>query len=132
MHVTNFKSSFFIGAAVACSFVFCSVSPSLADDLAAGKAVYEGAGACGTCHGPQGAGDGPAGAALTPKPRSFVTGDYSIDTDGDGTKGTETDIYNIVTNGAQKYGGSMMMVGRPDLSEENRHALAKYVLSLKK
>ena len=38
----------------------------------------------------------------------------------------------VITNGAQKYGGSFMMVGRKDLPEEDRKALTKFVLSLKK
>lgn len=101
-------------------------------DLEKGKTIYNGLGACATCHGATGAGDGAAGAALTPKPRNFIEGQYKYDTDGDGKTGTEADISNIVMNGAIKYGGSMMMVARPDLAEADRKAVAKYVLSLKK
>lgn len=101
-------------------------------DIAKGKTVYDGIGACSTCHGAGGAGDGVAGATLNPKPRSFVEGQYKYDTDGDGKIGTEADIANIVQNGAVKYGGSAMMVARPDLAEADRKAVAKYVLSLKK
>ena len=100
--------------------------------VARGKEVYNGAGACGSCHGPEGKGDGPAGAAINPKPRSFADGDFGIDTDGDGKKGTAEDIFNVVTNGAMKYGGSVMMAGRPDLAEDDRKALAAFILSLKK
>ena len=103
-----------------------------ADDLAKGKEVYNGMGACSSCHGVLGAGDGAAAAALTPKPASFQAGAFKYDTDGDGKAGTEADIYNIVTNGAAKYGGSMMMAARADLPEADRKALAKYVVSLKK
>lgn len=101
-------------------------------DLDKGKAVYAGVGACAGCHGDTGAGDGAAAAALTPKPRSFVTGQYAIDTDKDGKTGTETDLLNIISNGAAAYGGSPMMVGRADIPEADRKALVKYVLSLKK
>ena len=103
-----------------------------ADDLAKGKAVYDGIGACASCHGPSGAGDGAAAAALNPKPKNFVKGDFAYDTDGDGKKGTEADVFNIVTNGAAKYGGSMLMAARADIPEADRKALAKYVVSLKK
>lgn len=96
-----------------------------------GKAVFNGAGACVSCHGATGKGDGPAGAALNPKPRDLSKGEFNLDTDGDGKKGTEADIFNVITNGAQKYGGSFMMVGRPDLPEADRKALAQFVLSLK-
>jgi len=110
-----------------------AVSSARADDeLEKGKAVYNGNGACFSCHGAAGMGDGAAAAALTPKPRSFVEGAFKFDTDGDGKTGTETDLFNVVTNGAQKFGGSMMMVGRPDLPEADRKAVVKYVLSLKK
>ena len=116
---------------ILCSGLFLT-SNSYADDLAKGKAVYDGAGACFSCHGAMGLGDGAAAAALNPKPRSFATGDFNFDTDGDGKKGTETDLFNIITHGAVKYGGSPMMAGRPDLSEADRKAVVKYVLSLKK
>ncbi len=107
--------------------------PAFAADpeLEKGKAVYSGAGACFSCHGPEGKGDGAAAAALNPKPRSFSEGVYKFDTDGDGKTGTETDIFNIVTSGAAKFGGSALMVPRADLPEADRKAVAKFVLSLK-
>ena len=114
------------------STVFALSMSAQADDLIKGKEVYSGMGACGACHGDLGAGDGVAGAALDPKPANFQAGAYKYDTDGDGKKGTETDVFNVITNGAQKYGGSMMMVARGDLPEADRKALAKYVVSLKK
>ena len=101
-------------------------------DVAKGKEIYNGAGACAACHGLGGEGDGAAAAALNPKPASFAEGVFKYDTDGDGKKGTETDIFNIITNGAAKYGGSPMMAGRADLAEADRKALAAFVLSLKK
>ena len=103
-----------------------------ADELAKGKEVYLGMGGCSVCHGMQGGGDGVGGAALDPKPANFQVGVFKYDTDGDGKKGTEADVYNVITNGAAKYGGSMMMVARGDLPEADRKALAKYVISLKK
>lgn len=119
-------------SALAISGVAVVSSARADDELEKGKAVYNGAGACSSCHGALGGGDGVAAAALTPKPRNFAAGDYALDTDNDGKKGTETDIFNVVTNGALKYGGSPMMAGRADLSEADRKAVAKYVLSLKK
>jgi cytochrome c551/c552 len=101
------------------------------DDLAKGKAIYEGIGACISCHGPAGKGDGVAAAQLNPKPRDFSQGAFMFDTDKDGKTGTETDLFNIVTNGAMAYGGNMMMAPRPDIPEADRRAVIKYVLSLK-
>jgi mono/diheme cytochrome c family protein len=109
------------------------VSPVLSEpQLEKGKEIYNGKGACASCHGIEGKADGPAAVALNPKPENFHEGDYSLDTDGDGKKGTKADIENIILNGAAKYGGSMMMAARADLTAEERSALAKYVLSLKK
>src|SRR5690349_3491283 len=41
-------------------------------DLAAGRAIYERS--CASCHGPRGLGDGPAAAALNPKPPAIGSG----------------------------------------------------------
>ena len=108
------------------------VSTASADDMVAkGKEIFNGKGACAGCHGPEGKGDGPAGANLDPKPKSFATGEFSLDTNGDGKTGTEEDLINVIANGAAKYGGSMFMVGRADLSADEQKALAQFVLSLK-
>jgi mono/diheme cytochrome c family protein len=112
--------------------ILFSSAVSADPEIEKGKEIYNGGGACMTCHGMEGAGDGPASAALNPKPASFQLGNYRIDATGDGKTGTEQDLYQIITHGAQKFGGSMMMVGRSDLSESDRNALVKYVLSLKK
>lgn len=111
--------------------LYLAPTSSLADDLARGKTLYDGIGACATCHGALGKGDGAAAAALNPKPRSFAAGEFAYDTDNDGKKGTETDIANIIGKGAAAFGGSPMMAARPDISEADRLAIAKYVLSLK-
>ena len=105
-----------------------------ADDklLAKGKTIYNGIGACASCHGPEGKGDGAASAALNPKPRSFAAGDFVYDPDKDGKKGTGSDISAIITNGAAKYGGSPLMAARPDIKGDDLKALVAYVKSLKK
>lgn len=41
------------------------------DNIAKGKEIFTGKGTCFTCHGNEGKGDGPAGAALDPTPRNF-------------------------------------------------------------
>ena len=123
---------FSLGVVTLSGFAVLARPCSADDDIAKGKTLYDGIGACAGCHGATGTGDGPAAGALNPKPRNFALGDFSLDTDADGKKGTESDIANIIQNGAQKYGGSMMMTARPDIAEADRKALAKYVLSLKK
>lgn len=100
-------------------------------DAATGKAVYDGKGACGACHGPAGKGDGPAAAAMNPKPRSFSEGIFNYDTDGDGATGTDTDLFNIIKSGSAAYGGSPTMPGRADIPENEIQALVAYIRSLK-
>lgn len=108
------------------------VAPSIAGaaDAAAGKASYEAN--CASCHGPEGAGDGPVGAILDPKPRDFGAGDFLYDTDGDGTKGSDADLTNIITNGAAAYGGNAMMAPLPHLEAEEVANIIAFVRSLKK
>ena len=72
------------------------------------------------CHGLKGAGDGPAGAALNPKPRNFSKDGFKFGKDlaavkksiGDGISGT----------GMTGYKGT--------LSPEELEAVAKYVMEL--
>ena len=45
--------------------------PSSSENVAKGKALYEGKGTCVNCHGATGRGDGVAAAALDPSPRDF-------------------------------------------------------------
>jgi mono/diheme cytochrome c family protein len=46
----------------------------VAGDVAAGRALYQQY--CSMCHGPQGKGNGPAAAAMNPKPRDHTDGPY--------------------------------------------------------
>jgi mono/diheme cytochrome c family protein len=101
-----------------------------AGDAAAGKTTFDTL--CATCHGPQGKGDGPAGAALNPKPRDFSVGEFKYDTDKDGKAGTDADLANIIKNGAGAYGGSPLMAPWGHLSETDIQNVIAYVHSLKK
>src|SRR5205809_567295 len=42
------------------------------ENVAKGKALFEGKGTCFNCHGKEGKGDGPAGQILNPSPRNFT------------------------------------------------------------
>ena len=46
----------------------------VAGEVAAGRALYQQY--CSMCHGPQGKGNGPAAAAMNPKPRDHTDGPY--------------------------------------------------------
>jgi len=115
------------------AFATYSLSFSVtAGDAAAGKAIYNGNGACATCHGATGAGDGIAAAAFNPKPANFASAAFRIDSDGDGNKGTDTDLANIIKNGAAKYGGNAGMPAKPGLSDSEISNLIAFIRSLKK
>jgi mono/diheme cytochrome c family protein len=64
---------------------------------------------CTTCHGPAGKGDGPAGAALNPKPRDL--GDQAWQ-----KSVTDEHIEKIILNGGPSVGKSPLMPANPDLS----------------
>lgn len=100
-----------------------------AGDADAGKGTYTTL--CVSCHGTTGKGDGPAGAALNPKPRDFSIGDYKYDADGDGTPGTDADMALIIKYGAAKYGGSALMAPWGHLSDKQIQDVVAYVRTLK-
>ena len=120
-----------IGSTLAAAAMLLAMSSTAMADAAAGKAVYDGKGACASCHGPAGKGDGAAAAALNPKPRDFSTGDFGLDTDGDGQPGSDTDLYNVIKYGAAKYGGAATMPGRADIPDAEIKALVSYIRSMK-
>ena len=119
-----------IGSTLVTAVMLLAIAPTAMADAAAGQAIYDGKGACASCHGVAGKGDGAAAAALNPKPRDFSTGDFVLDTDGDGKTGTEADLFNVIKDGAAKYGGAATMPGRADIPDAEIKALAVYVLSL--
>ncbi len=57
---------------------------------------------CSTCHGPQGHGDGPAGAALNPKPRNLSDAKYMSTL-------TDDHIFKTVNEGGASVGKSPAM-----------------------
>ncbi|MCA9525497.1 MAG: c-type cytochrome [Myxococcales bacterium] len=66
---------------------------------------------CATCHGQQGKGDGPAGAALNPKPRSFGEAGWQA-------KVTDEHLAKVIVGGGQSVGLSPMMAPNPDLKDK--------------
>lgn len=91
-------------------------SPAL---LAKGKAAFTTN--CALCHGEKGDGNGPAGMALNPKPRNFAKDNFKA--------GTKVDqVFNTITKGLP----GTLMTAYGHISEEERWALAYYVLSFRK
>ncbi len=89
-------------------------------DLAAGEQIF--ATNCATCHGAQGAGDGPAASALNPKPTNLAAGPYKH-------VGDFTTWHGVVANGVP---GTAMAPWSGTLSEDQINNVTAYALSLKK
>jgi mono/diheme cytochrome c family protein len=98
---------------------------SLADpDLEKGKQVYTIY--CVTCHGESGDGKGPVGLSLNPPPRDFTKAEWKFG-------GSPQQLFEVVSDGAAVKGGSPLMAPwGAVLPEADRHAVVKYVISLKR
>ena len=91
-------------------------SPEL---IAHGQEVFKTA--CAVCHGDKGDGNGPAGAALNPKPRNFIEGKWK-------KGGTSLGLFDVVTNGLS--GTSMAPFGH--LPVVDRWSLVHFIRSITK
>lgn len=69
-------------------------------DAAKGKTTFENT--CAACHGPGGKGDGPAAAALDPKPKNLTDAELL-------SKQTDDFIYKVISEGGASVGLSPMM-----------------------
>lgn len=80
---------------------------------------------CQTCHGATGVGDGPASAALNPKPRNFTDKAWQESV-------TDEKIMNTFQKGGAAVGLSPMMPPHPDLQGEKAKAIVAFIRSLGK
>ncbi len=80
---------------------------------------------CATCHGPEGAGDGPGSAGLTPKPRNLQDRSWQASV-------TDDHVEKIIRYGGAAVGKSPAMPANPDLLAKNDvvAALREHVRSL--
>ncbi len=90
--------------------------PAREPSLASGERIY--AARCASCHGPAGRGDGPAAAALTPRPADFSDPALMA-------SATPLDIYRKVTTGVP---ATSMPAFAALLSREDRWDVTAYVL----
>ncbi|MEK7433387.1 MAG: c-type cytochrome [Cyanobacteriota bacterium] len=88
--------------------------------VAEGKPVYEAN--CAGCHGVAGDGAGPAAAALTPKPRNFVKGDYKYG-------GDDAGLLKTIQIGVP---GSAMPPWKDSLSNDQINSVIAYLRTFKK
>ncbi len=84
-----------------------------------GKTVFKNS--CAMCHGAEGRGDGPAGAALVPKPRDLVLGKWT-------KGGTSRSLFNTVTDGLP----GTSMSGYKYMPVADRWALVQFIRSITK
>ncbi len=93
-------------ASAAASAAAAPAGDTVAADMEAAKTIYTQR--CTTCHGPEGKGDGPAGAALNPKPRTFSDQAWQA-------KVTDAHLAKIILAGGPSVGLSPLMPPNPDL-----------------
>jgi len=79
-------------------------------DPAKGKEIFESS--CAACHGPEGKGDGPAAAALEPKPRDLTNAEYVS------TLSNEH-IFKVISEGGASVGLSPIMAAWGGILSEN-------------
>ncbi len=97
--------------------------PATAENIAKGKAIFEGKGTCFTCHGMEGKGDGPAAVGLDPSPRNFTNAAFhAVRSDGE--------LMYILKNGSP--GTAMMPMVGSVINEEEGWLALLYVRSLGK
>ena len=116
---SNRAISLAAAAALLAAFAARAAEPKKTPELLAkGKASFEMN--CASCHGPNGAGDGPAAAALDPKPRNLATAPL---------KGGDKPAQIFATLGKGIPNTAMIAFGH--LSEEERWGLAYHVADLR-
>ena len=79
---------------------------------------------CAACHGKLGKGDGPAGKALKPPPKSFANSKYM-------SKRTDKQLFDAIKNGAPAGAKSKMMMSfKKKLKDSQIGAIVAYVRSM--
>lgn len=96
--------------------------PALAADADAGETKFKQL--CATCHGQAGQGDGPASAALNPKPQDLSSSEWQSSVDDD-------HIRTVIRDGGAAVGLSPMMTAFGHaLSDEDLDNIVAYIRSL--
>lgn len=92
----------------------------LKGDAAKGEAHYKTL--CVSCHGEKGDGNGPAGAALNPKPTNFVD-------PANAARLTDEWVYKIVKDGGAPHGKSPLMVAwAPVIQDQGVRDVSAYLI----
>ncbi len=89
------------------------------DVIQYGEGVYKAN--CAMCHGDKGLGDGAAGAALNPKPRNFVEGQWKVG-------GDSISLFKTVSGGI----AGTSMPGFSQIKPQDRWAVVQFIRSITK
>ncbi|MBI5410664.1 MAG: c-type cytochrome [Nitrospirae bacterium] len=87
------------------------------ENIAKGKALYEGKGTCFNCHGKEGKGDGPAGQILNPSPRDFTNCKFH-------KKRKDGELFWVIKNGSA--GTGMVPLIPAAINEEEAWMIINY------
>ena len=87
------------------------------ENIAKGKAMFEGKGTCFNCHGKEGNGDGPAGAILNPSPRNFTNCKFH-------KKRKDGELFWVIKNGSA--GTGMVSLIPAAINEEEAWIIINY------
>jgi mono/diheme cytochrome c family protein len=119
-----------LGKVAALFFIMLTPLTCLATDVEEGKILF--VTYCESCHGANGDGNGPAAAEFVLKPRDFALAAFKFDTDADWQRGTDHDLADVIKEGAADFGGSNLMPGWSQLSDNEIKQLIVYIRSLQK
>ena len=86
------------------------------ENIARGKAIFEGKGSCHNCHGRSGKGDGPTAPFLDPSPRNFTNPEFHKNR-------TDGEMYWVIKNGSKGLNGTgiptaMLSLIGPQITED--------------
>ncbi len=87
------------------------------ENIAKGKALFEGKGTCINCHGKEGNGQGPAGAILNPSPRNFTNCKFH-------KKRKDGELFWVIKHGSE--GTGMVSLTPGVITEEEAWTVINY------
>lgn len=87
------------------------------ENIAKGKALFEGKGTCFNCHGKEGKGNGPAGQILNPSPRDFTNCKFH-------KKRKDGELFWVIKNGSP--GTGMVPLIPAAITEEEAWTIINY------
>lgn len=101
--------------------MFAAANHGNTDPLTAGRQVY--GQVCSSCHGPEGKGDGPASAALDPKPNDLTDPTYMSGL-------SDRYLFELISRGGLAVGKSALMPPQPNLTAKDINNAIVFVKSL--